>query len=48
LGLSGGIIYDALIAQVALKSEVEILLTLNAKDFLRLGEEIAQLIQVPA
>jgi predicted nucleic acid-binding protein len=48
LGLSGGIIYDALIAQVALKFEVEILLTLNAKDFLRLGEEIAQLVQVPA
>lgn len=45
-GRSGGGIYDALIAQVALKAEVEILLTLNAKDFTRLGG-VARLVQVP-
>ncbi len=32
-GLSGGIIYDALIAKVAQKSKVERLLTLNIKHF---------------
>lgn len=47
LNLSGGGIYDALIAQSAMKVEVDILLTLNPKDFMRLGEEIAQLVQVP-
>lgn len=46
-GRSGGGIYDALIAQVALKTEAEILLTLNAKDFMRLGEAVARLVQVP-
>jgi predicted nucleic acid-binding protein len=47
LNLSGGGIYDALIAQSAMKVEVDILLTLNPKDFMRLGEDIAKLVQVP-
>ncbi len=46
-GRSGGGVYDALIAQVALKAEVEVLLTLNPKDFTRLGEVVARLVQVP-
>jgi predicted nucleic acid-binding protein len=47
LKLVGGGIFDALIAQVALKAEVDQLLTLNPKDFTRLGEVIAVLVKVP-
>jgi predicted nucleic acid-binding protein len=36
LGLTGGIIYDALIVKAAQKSGVERLLTFNADDFIRL------------
>ncbi|MEC4892895.1 MAG: PIN domain-containing protein [Oscillatoria sp. PMC 1051.18] len=46
LNLTGGAIYDALIAQVALKAKVDRLLTLNPKHFTRLGENIANLVQV--
>jgi predicted nucleic acid-binding protein len=44
--ISGGV-FDALIAQTALKAEVDVLITLNAKDFMRLGEAIDRLVQVP-
>lgn len=47
LNLPGGGIYDALIAQAAIKAQVALLLTLNPNDFSRLGEDIAQLVQVP-
>lgn len=47
LNLPGGGIYDALIAQAAIKAQVALLLTLNPNDFNRLGEDIAQLVQVP-
>jgi predicted nucleic acid-binding protein len=47
LNISGGGIYDALIAQAALKADVDALLTFNSKHFVRLGTEVAQLIQVP-
>jgi len=42
LGLTGGIIYDALIVKAAQKSGVERLITFNADDFIRLwpGGEI--------
>lgn len=40
LNLTGGAIYDALIAQAALVAEVDTLLTANPKDFLRLGEDV--------
>lgn len=43
----GGGVFDAVIAQAALKVGVDQLLTLNAKDFVRLGDEIAVLVQVP-
>lgn len=41
-GLSGGIIYDALIAKAALKAKADRLLTLNKKDFEKIvpGNEI--------
>ncbi len=47
LNLTGGGIYDALIAQAAVKAEVNTLLTLNPNHFTRLGEDIARLVQVP-
>jgi predicted nucleic acid-binding protein len=47
LKLPGGGIFDALIAQAALKVKVNHLLTFNAKDFIRLSEEIALLVQIP-
>lgn len=47
LNLPGGGIFDALIAQAALKAEVDILLTLNSNHFTRLGEAIANRVQVP-
>ncbi|MEH2295343.1 hypothetical protein [Nostoc sp.] len=37
LNFSGGGIFDALIAQAALKAEVAVLLTLNPNHFTRLG-----------
>jgi hypothetical protein len=47
LNLPGSGIFDALIAQAALKVDAGILLTLNPKHFTRLGEVIANLVQVP-
>jgi predicted nucleic acid-binding protein len=47
LNLPGGGIFDALIAQAALKSAAERLLTLNPKHFSRLGTELAQIVYVP-
>jgi predicted nucleic acid-binding protein len=48
LSISGGGIYDALIAQAALKANVDALLTFNFKHFIRLGIEVAQLVQIPS
>jgi predicted nucleic acid-binding protein len=48
LNLPGGVIFDALHAQAALKSSVDALLTLNPKDFNRLGEDIASIVNVPS
>jgi predicted nucleic acid-binding protein len=47
LNLPGGSIFDALIAQAGIKADVEVLVTLNSKDFNRLGEDIAIRVQVP-
>ena len=47
LNLTGGSIYDVLIAQAAVKAKVNRLLTLNPNHFLRLGEAVARLVQVP-
>ena len=47
LNLPGGGIFDALIAQAALKAEVNVLLTLNPNHFTRLGNAIANIVQVP-
>lgn len=47
LGIVGGGIYDALIARSAIVGNADRLLTLNAKHFIRLGEDVARLVQVP-
>jgi predicted nucleic acid-binding protein len=47
LNLPGGGIYDALIAQAAIKANVDILLTLNPNDFTRLREDVTRLVQQP-
>jgi predicted nucleic acid-binding protein len=48
LNITGGGIYDAIIAQAALKANVDILLTMNFKHFTRLGENIARLVRDPS
>lgn len=47
LNLTGGAIYDALIAQVAQKENVDCLLTFNPKHFTRFSEDIAQRVNTP-
>lgn len=47
IGLAGGVIYDALAAKAALIAGANILLTLNAKDFLRLGPAVSTLVLEP-
>lgn len=47
LGITGGGVYDALIAQAARKINAEVLLTLNPKHFIRLGERFVAIIRVP-
>ena len=47
LGLVGGITYDALIAKVAQKANVERLLTLNADQFTRVWPDGDELIVMP-
>ncbi|MCL1493377.1 MAG: PIN domain-containing protein [Pseudanabaena sp. Salubria-1] len=48
LNITGGGIYDAIIAQAALKANVDILLTMNSKHFTRLGEHISRLVTDPS
>ena len=47
LGLSGGTVYDALIATVARRLSIDKLLTLNADDFRRVWPEGKQVITTP-
>lgn len=47
LGLAGGVVYDALAAKAALIAGAGILLTLNAKHFLRLGPATSALVLEP-
>ena len=44
LGLSGGVVYDALIARAAEKAGVDRLVTLNAADFRRVWSGVASVI----
>lgn len=47
IGLAGGVVYDALAAKAALKAGADTLLTLNAKDFVRLGPAVSALVLEP-
>ncbi len=47
LALTGGIVYDALVAKAAKKSRIDRLLTFNAKDFQRVWPEGEDVIQTP-
>jgi predicted nucleic acid-binding protein len=47
LGLSGGVVYDALVAQAARKTNADRLLTLNPRDFLRVWPEGADVVFAP-
>jgi len=46
-GLPGGAIFDALIAQAAIKASADRLFTLNPGHFTRLNDGIAQITEVP-
>lgn len=48
LKITGGGIYDAIIARAALKANVDVLLTMNSKHFTRLGEHISRLVRDPS
>lgn len=45
--LSGSVIFDALLAQAALKAGAQALLTLNPKDFKRLGKDVSEILIYP-
>lgn len=45
--ITGGAVYDALIAQCALKAEAEVLYTWNVAHFTRLGSDVAKRIRRP-
>lgn len=47
LHLAGAAVYDALIAQAALKAKAEHLLTLNPGHFRRLGQDVEAIVLVP-
>lgn len=46
-GLAGAVVFDALVAQAALKAGAEALVTLNPKDFQRLGADVRALVVSP-
>ena len=47
LGVIGGTLYDALIGACARKAKAEILYTWNVRQFERLGNGVAELVQTP-
>ncbi len=47
LGIVGGAVYDALIAQCAVKAEADVLYTWNVRDFRRLGPAVADRVRTP-
>jgi predicted nucleic acid-binding protein len=46
-GIVGGVIYDALLAQCALKAHAETIYTWNVRHFQRMGPEIARRVKTP-
>jgi predicted nucleic acid-binding protein len=47
LGITGGSIYDALVAQAALKADAERIYTWNMRHFSRLGEDVTKRLYTP-
>jgi predicted nucleic acid-binding protein len=47
LGLAGGGIYDALLAELAVRNQVTTLFTFNLKHFIRLGSDIQKMTREP-
>ena len=47
IGITGGTMYDALIAACALKAEADVLYTWNIGHFLLLGDEVARKLRTP-
>jgi predicted nucleic acid-binding protein len=47
MGITGGTMYDALIAACALKAEVDVLYTWNIGHFILLGDEVAGKVRTP-
>jgi predicted nucleic acid-binding protein len=47
LSVTGGGVFDMLHARAALKAKAEVILTLNKKHFIRLGEDVAKLVKEP-
>jgi predicted nucleic acid-binding protein len=47
LAVTGGALYDALIARCALKAEADMIYTWNVKHFQQLGQEIARQVKIP-
>jgi len=45
--VAGGSIYDAVLAQCALKAHAETIFTWNVKHFKRLGQEVAKRVATP-
>ncbi len=46
-GIVGGMIYDALLAQCALKARAETIFTWNTEHFRRVGSEVAKRVRTP-
>jgi hypothetical protein len=47
LGITGGAIYDSLLAHCAFKVKAQTSYTWNTKDFIRLGKAVAGRVQMP-
>ncbi|HEV2987403.1 MAG TPA: PIN domain-containing protein [Candidatus Angelobacter sp.] len=43
----GAAVYDALIAQCAMKCDADVLLTWNVRDFVRFGPDVSKIIKTP-
>lgn len=48
LGVVGGTVYDALIAQCAAKAKADVIYTWNIRDFKQTGLEISKRIRTPS
>ena len=47
IGVSGGAIYDSLLAHCALKAKAQAIYTWNTRDFIRLGKAVAERVRTP-